>query len=53
MDIVLARKIMKSRPPLEVLKTCSRWRKLVEFGRYHLTERYHIAKTRALDLWHC
>ena len=50
--VVPARKNMKSRPPLEILKTCSRWRKLVETVGSHLTERYHIAKTRAHDLWH-
>ena len=50
--VVPARKNMKSRPPPEVLKTCSRWRKLVETVGSHLTERYHIAKTRAHDLWH-
>jgi hypothetical protein len=43
---------MKTKPPVPVLKTCNRWRKLVETVGSHLTERYHIAKTRAHDLWH-
>jgi hypothetical protein len=47
-----ARKNMKTKPPMFVLKTCNRWRKLVETVGSHLTERYHIAKTRAHDLWH-
>jgi len=47
-----ARKNMKVRPPVAVMKICSRWRKLVETVGSHLTERYHIAKTRAHDLWH-
>ncbi|MEJ2750671.1 MAG: IS982 family transposase [Anaerolineae bacterium] len=50
--VVPARKGMKTKPPLSIMKTCSRWRKLVETVGSHLTERYHIAKTRAHDLWH-
>ena len=29
-----------------------RWRKLIETVGSHLTERCHIAHTRALELWH-
>lgn len=50
--IVPARSNMHENTPKAVLKTCSRWRKLVETVGSHLTERYHIAKTRAHDLWH-
>lgn len=50
--IVPVRKNMTSKLPKSILKTCSRWRKLVETVGSHLTERYHIAKTRARDLWH-
>jgi hypothetical protein len=50
--IVPARKSMQMRPPIAVLKACGRWRKLVETVGSHLTERYHIAKTRTRDLWH-
>ncbi len=50
--VVPARKNMKDKLPKSVSKTCSRWRKLVETVGSHLTERYHIAKTRAHDLWH-
>jgi hypothetical protein len=47
-----ARKNMKTRPPVTLRLICRRWRKLVETVGSHLTERYHIAKTRAHDLWH-
>lgn len=50
--VIPARKNMVAKPPLDILKTCRRWRKLVETVGSHLTERYHIAKTRAHDLWH-
>ena len=50
--VVPARKKMKVKPPLSIVKTCNRWRKLVETVGSHLTEHYHIAKTRAHDLWH-
>lgn len=50
--VVPARKNMKTKPPVSILKICNRWRKLVETVGSHLTERYHIAKTRAHDLWH-
>lgn len=50
--VVPARKGMKTTLPKWVMKTCSRWRKLVETVGSHLTEHYHIAKTRAHDLWH-
>ncbi|MFQ5398355.1 MAG: hypothetical protein ACE5E7_02030 [Anaerolineae bacterium] len=50
--VVPARKNMKNKPPVSILKTCSRWRKLVETVGSHLTERYHIAKIRTHDLWH-
>jgi hypothetical protein len=50
--VVSARKNMKSKPPMAIIKMCRRWRKLVETVGSHLTQRYHIAQTRAHDLWH-
>jgi hypothetical protein len=50
--VVPARRNMAIKPPLPVLKVCSRWRKRVETVISHLTERYHIDQTRAHDLWH-
>lgn len=50
--VVPARKDMKHKPSKSIVKTCNRWRKLVETVGSQLTERYHIAKTRAHDLWH-
>jgi hypothetical protein len=50
--IVPVRKNMEEQLPKSILKTCSRWRKIVETVGSHLTERFHIAKTRAHDLWH-
>jgi len=50
--VVAARKNMKTKPPVSVIKACSRWRKLVETVGSHLTEHYQIAETRAHDLWH-
>ena len=50
--VVPARKGMKTALPKWIMKTCSHWRKLVETVGSHLTERYHIAKTHAHDLWH-
>jgi Transposase DDE domain len=50
--VVPARKNMTVQPPSAILKACSRWRKLVETVGSHLTERFHIAETRAHDLWH-
>lgn len=47
-----ARKNMQTKPPVAIIKMCRRWRKLVETVGSHLTERYHIAQTRAHDLWH-
>lgn len=47
-----ARKNMKTQLPLAVRRACHRWRKVVETVGSHLTERYHIAQTRARDLWH-
>jgi hypothetical protein len=50
--VVPARKNMKDKPPASLIKICNRWRKLIETVGSQLTERYHIAKTRAHDLWH-
>lgn len=50
--VVPVRKNMKDKPPTAIMRLCSRWRKLIETVGSHLTERYHIAKTRAHDLWH-
>ena len=38
--------------PWGLVKTCGRWRKLVETVGSHLTERFGIHRTRAHDLWH-
>ena len=50
--IVNARKNMDEPLPKALRLISSRWRKIVETVGSHLTERYHIAKTRAHDLWH-
>jgi hypothetical protein len=47
-----ARKNMEESLPKSLRRISSRWRKIVETVGSHLTERYHIAKTRAHDLWH-
>ena len=47
-----ARKNMKIQPPVTLSRICQRWRKRVETVGSHLTERFHIAATRAHDLWH-
>lgn len=46
------RKNMKTQLPAPVRRLCNRWRKLIETVGSHLSERYHIASTRAHDLWH-
>jgi hypothetical protein len=46
------RKNMNVRLPDPVYRLTKRWRKLIETVGSHLTERFHIAKTRAHDLWH-
>lgn len=50
--VVPVRKNMQKQMPITILKATGRWRKLVETVGSHLTERYHIAKTRVHDLWH-
>ena len=50
--LVPPRKNMKVRLPAPLRRSGKRWRKLVETVGSHLTERYHIANTRAHDLWH-
>lgn len=47
-----ARKNMTIKPPPDLLRVTRRWRKVVETVASHLTERFHIAQTRARDLWH-
>jgi hypothetical protein len=47
-----ARKNMKIQPPVTLRLICRRWRKRIETVGSHLTERFHIAATRAHDLWH-
>ncbi len=44
------RKNMNVRLPDPVARISTRWRKLIETVRSHLTERYHIANTGAHDL---
>ena len=46
------RKNMNVRLPDPLRRIGKRWRKLIETVGSHLTERYHIANTRAHDLWH-
>jgi hypothetical protein len=46
------RKNRQVRLPDPVYQVSKRWRKLIETVGSHLTERYHIAHTRAHDLWH-
>jgi len=50
--VVPARKNMETKPPVSIIKICSRWRKLVETVGSHLTEHYHVSETRTHDLWH-
>ena len=46
------RKNMKVRLPAPLRRFSKQRRKLIETVGSHLTERYHIANTRAHDLWH-
>ena len=47
-----SRKNMTKQPPRHLRKISKRWRKRVETVGSRLTERFHIAKTRAHDLRH-
>jgi hypothetical protein len=47
-----SRKNMTQQLPQHLRKISKRWRKRVETVGSHLTERFHIAKTRARDLYH-
>lgn len=47
-----ARKNMTVQLPVVVRRLSRRWRKVIETVGSHLTERFHIAQTRARDLWH-
>jgi hypothetical protein len=38
--------------PALLVKTCARWRKLVETVGSHLTERFGVNRIRVHDLWH-
>jgi hypothetical protein len=38
--------------PAQLVKACARWRKLVETGGSHLTERFAVNRIRVHDLWH-
>lgn len=46
------RKNMELQLPVQVRRISQRWRKRLETVGSHLTERFHIATTRARDLWH-
>jgi Transposase DDE domain len=46
------RKNMAAQLPNAVYRVTKRWRKLIETVGSHLTERFHIAQTRAHNLWH-
>lgn len=37
--------------PVQLVKTCARWRKLVETVGSHLTERFGVGRMRVHDLW--
>lgn len=50
--ITPVRKNMAQRLPDSVYRVSKRWRKLIETVGSHLTQRFHIASTRARDLWH-
>jgi hypothetical protein len=47
-----ARKNMEHQPPVQVRRISQRLRKRLETVGSHLTERFHIACSRAHDLWH-
>lgn len=47
-----SRKNMSKQLPKPLRIVSKRWRKKVETVGSHLTERFHIAKTRTRDLWH-
>ena len=47
-----SRKNMTQQLPTHLRQICKRWRKRIETVGSHLTERFHIAKTRAHDLRH-
>jgi Transposase DDE domain len=38
--------------PAPLVKTCSRWRKVIETVGAHLTERFGVNRIRVHDLWH-
>jgi hypothetical protein len=38
--------------PVQLVKTCAHWRKLVETVGSHLTERFGVGRIRVHDLWH-
>jgi hypothetical protein len=38
--------------PAQLVKTCARWRKLIETVGSHLTERFGVGRIRVHDLWH-
>jgi hypothetical protein len=38
--------------PAQLVKTCARWRKLIETVGSHLTERFGVGRMRVHDLWH-
>jgi hypothetical protein len=38
--------------PTHLVKTCARWRKLIETVGSHLTERFGVGRIRVHDLWH-
>jgi len=38
--------------PAPLVKTCARWRKLIETVGSHLTERFGVNRIRVHDLWH-
>jgi hypothetical protein len=46
------KKMTPSLHPAHLVKTCARWRKLMETVGSHLTERFGVGRIRVHDLWH-
>jgi hypothetical protein len=50
--VTAARSNMTETKPPSLLKTCARWRKIIETVGSQLTERFAVARIRVRDLWH-
>lgn len=53
-SVVTPRKknMQTSLSPAPLVKTCARWRKLIETVGSHLTERFGVGRIRVHDVWH-